>query len=59
MDYKIYKLDNSGKIDGTAIALECDNDAAALILAREQMDGHTIEIWQGVRLVSTIPSEPS
>ena len=58
-DYRIYKLDKSGKTTGPPHIVRCEGDDAALILARLLADEQTREIWEGARRVATIPSPGS
>jgi hypothetical protein len=53
-DYRIYKLDRSGKTTGPPYILRCEDDDAALILARLFADDQTREIWEGARRVASI-----
>lgn len=53
-DYRIYKLDKSGKTTGPPYIVQCEGDDAALILARLLADEQTREIWEGARRVATI-----
>jgi len=53
-DYRVYKLDGAGKTTGPPTIVRCEDDAAALDLARPLADGHTSEIWEGARRVATI-----
>lgn len=60
-DYRVYKLDKTGKTTGPPYVLRCEDDDAALILAQRFTDDHTREIWEGARRVATISavgSEP-
>ena len=45
-DYRVYKLDNSGKTTGPPLIVYCEDDDAALIIAKRTMagEGHTIEM---------------
>ena len=53
-DYRVYKLDKSGKTTGPPYIVQCEDDDAALILARRLVDGEIREIWEGARRVATI-----
>ena len=53
-DYRVYKLDESGKTTGPPYIVQCEDDDAALILARRFVDGEIREIWEGARRVATI-----
>ena len=59
--YRIYSVNSSPKpgdpsILGLPRIVECDNDAEAIRQAREFMDGHDVEVWEGSRLVIAIKS---
>ena len=53
-DYRIYKLDGSGKTTGPPYIVRCEDDDTVLDLARPLADGQTREIWEGARRVATI-----
>jgi hypothetical protein len=53
-DYRIYKLDKSGKTTGPPYIVQCEGDDAALSLAWLLADEQTREIWEGARRVATI-----
>jgi hypothetical protein len=53
-DYRIYKLDKSGKTTGPPYIVQCEDDGAALILARLLADDQAREIWEGARRVASI-----
>jgi len=54
-DYRLYGLDGVDKV-ASAVWLEADDDQAAIEVARDRMNGHGGELWQGKRLVARIPS---
>jgi hypothetical protein len=54
--YRIYPVDEAGHIQGPPIVIECEDDAAAVLEARERIDGVAAEIWDGGRRVAVIPS---
>src|SRR5262245_13118849 len=53
-DYRVYTPDNSGKATGPPFIVQCEDDGAALTLARLVADDQTREIWEGARRVATI-----
>ena len=53
-DYRIYKLDKSGKTAGPPYIAQCEGDDAALVLGRLLADEQLREIWEGARRVATI-----
>ena len=58
-DYRVYKLDKSGKATGPPYIVQCEDDDAALVLARRLADGQIREIWEGARRVATISTTSS
>ncbi|MDP1585607.1 MAG: hypothetical protein Q8M18_19485 [Bradyrhizobium sp.] len=53
-DYRFYFLSADGRIDGPSRDHRCPDDDAALIEAKQLLDGQAIEIWQGKRKVARI-----
>jgi hypothetical protein len=51
--YRLYGLDGVKKV-ASAEWIEADGDEAAIEVAKEMMDGHDCELWQGPRLVARI-----
>ena len=58
-DYRVYKLDKSGKTTGPPYIVQCEDDDAALVLARLLADGQIREVWEGARRVATISTTSS
>jgi hypothetical protein len=54
-EYKLYCLDGAKRIARAAEVLSADSDDQALAAARTLVTG-SFEIWQGRRLVATIPA---
>jgi hypothetical protein len=54
-EYKLYRLDGAKRIARAADVLSADSDDAALAAARTLGMASACEIWQGRRLVATIP----
>lgn len=52
--YRLYCLDGVKKV-ASAEWIEADGDEAAIEVAKEMMDGHDCELWQGSRLIARIP----
>ena len=52
--YRLYSLDGVRKV-ASAQWIEADGDDEAVVVAKEQMDGHDCELWQGERLVARLP----
>ena len=55
-EYKLYRLDGAKRIARVADVLSADSDAQALAAARRLAKAGACEIWQGRRLVATIPA---
>ena len=53
-DYRLYGLDGVDKV-ASAAWIEAEDDQTAIEVAKEQMDGHDVELWQGRRLIARIP----
>lgn len=51
-DYRFYSIKKDGHIAGPAIERNCPNDREALKEARELVNGHDIEVWQGSRVLA-------
>jgi hypothetical protein len=54
-EYKLYRLDGAKRIARAAEVLSAESDGQALAAARGLATG-SFEIWQGRRLVATIPA---
>jgi hypothetical protein len=52
--YRLYSLDGVKKV-ASAQWIEANDDDEAVVVAKEQMDGHDCELWQGARLVARLP----
>jgi hypothetical protein len=50
-DYRLYRLDKSGHIDGPPDGFWCENDEIAIERAKILLDSHDLELWQLGRLV--------
>jgi len=55
--YRLYKLDQDGRVYSPPQIIRCEDDDAALIEARKYVDGHAIEIWLENRRVGLIPRD--
>ena len=53
MDYKVYRLDDTGHIVSRE-DIEAPDDEAAIEKARQFVDGHDIELWQLGRMVTLL-----
>ena len=56
-DYRIYFLGANGRIS-RAVAFDCENDAAAIEVAREYSHEHAMELWQQARMVERLERKP-
>jgi hypothetical protein len=52
--YRIYTLTNNDRVAAPARPVNCADDAAAIQNARQWLDGHVIEVWDGGRLVGRL-----
>jgi hypothetical protein len=57
-DYRLYRLDKDGHVQGPPVIVNCDDDEAAMAEAKQYVDGVAIEIWDGGRRVAFFPSGP-
>jgi len=55
-EYRAYLIGRDGHILHR-VDLLCADDEAAKERALLLMDGHTVELWQGDRLVLTLPTQ--
>jgi hypothetical protein len=52
-DYRLYGLDGVNKVS-TGEWFEAEDDETAVEVAKNMMDGHDCELWQGKRFVTRI-----
>jgi hypothetical protein len=55
-EYRIYALTERLQIINPPAVLECGDDAEAIDLAREAINGHDLEVWEHKRFVARIRS---
>lgn len=55
--YRVYRVDESGHIQGMPDIIECDDDDAALVEAQRFVDGCGVELWDGARKVASFPPD--
>ncbi|MEA2881017.1 MAG: hypothetical protein QOH32_236 [Bradyrhizobium sp.] len=55
--YRLYRLDSDGRVFGPPRIVQCEDDDAVLIEARNYLDGHAIEIWRDNKRVGLIPAD--
>jgi hypothetical protein len=56
-EYRVYRMDKAGHIDGPPDGIICASDEAAIERAKRLVNGHDIEVWQLDRLVVRLPSK--
>jgi len=57
--YRIYVVQQSGRISGQPIIIECDGDKEVIEKARKMLDGRDIEVWDRARVVARLKSYES
>jgi hypothetical protein len=55
--YRLYTLTSECHIAGPPNIVDCYDDQAAVVRAKQALDGHSIEIWNGSRLVGRLNPE--
>ena len=55
--YRLYGLDGVRKV-ASGEWFEADDDDSAVKVAKQMMDGHDCELWQGKRFVTRIEHKP-
>jgi hypothetical protein len=53
-EYRIFRLDDAGHPRGGFKTATHKDDPTAIIETRKTLDGHTVEIWDGLRRVATL-----
>jgi hypothetical protein len=53
-EYRFYFIKHDGHIDRPPLGYEAPDDHMALVKAKQLVDGHDIEIWEGPRLVAYV-----
>jgi hypothetical protein len=56
-EYRLYSIDKRGHVAGPPKVVDCPDDASLLAEATGLLDGHDIEIWQGIRLVAYLAAD--
>jgi hypothetical protein len=54
--YYAYLIGHDGRITAR-VDLVCEDDEVAKSAARQMVDGHAIELWQGGRMIATFETE--
>jgi hypothetical protein len=57
LDYRIYKLNAKGHVTGPALILFCEQDEDVIRKVESLVDGHDVEILQGLRVVTRLQSD--
>ena len=52
-DYRVYIMGPDGHVQNR-VDLLCDDEAEAIRLAKQLVDGHDVELWQLDRMIETI-----
>ena len=55
--YRLYTLTSECHIAGPPNIVYCQDDQAAVVGAKQALDGRAIEIWNGSRLVARLNPE--
>lgn len=55
-DYRLYGLDGVNKV-ASGEWFEAEDDRVAIEVAKDRMNGHDCELWQGSRFVGRIPHQ--
>jgi hypothetical protein len=53
-EYRLYRLNEVGRLMGPSIEIDAPDDAAAIAKAVEIDHAYIIEVWSGARLVSRV-----
>ena len=56
-DYRLYGLDGVNKV-ASGEWFDADDDDDAIKVAKNMMDGHDCELWQGSRFVARLKHDP-
>jgi hypothetical protein len=55
--YRIYSVDPKGHIWTPPDLVVCPDDQVAIQKAEQAVKGETVELWEGARFVTCIPSK--
>jgi hypothetical protein len=55
--YRLYALTSECHFGGPPNIVDCRDDQAAVVRAKQSLDGRSIEIWNGSRLVARLSPE--
>lgn len=56
--YRTYLIDQNNSISGPAEIVECADDFDAIEKAKQLLDGHDVELWEGDRRVMRFFHDP-
>ena len=51
-EYRFYAIEPNGHVSGPPAARDLPDDSEALKEARQMVNGHDIEVWQGSRILA-------
>ncbi len=57
--YRLFPIAPDGKIADAPMIIEASHDNAALILGERVLDGRTVEVWEGTKLIGVVLGSPS
>jgi hypothetical protein len=52
--YRAFRVDASGRIYRSHV-LDCETDEQAITVARQFIDGHGVQLWDGSRKIANFP----
>jgi hypothetical protein len=56
--YRIYSVTKDGHIQSPPVAIDCDDDHAAITRAKALLDGSDLEVWEERRRVAVLTGDP-
>jgi hypothetical protein len=56
-EYRIFRLNNAGNVLGPSVQIKFENDQEAVRETRKNLDGATLEIWDGMRRIAILKPE--
>lgn len=56
-EYRIFRLDSAGKALGPSATIKFDNENDAIRETGKELNGRTIEIWEGMRRIAILKPE--
>ncbi|MGY4368650.1 hypothetical protein ACVW1A_004715 [Bradyrhizobium sp. LB1.3] len=54
-EYRLYRFDKDGHIQGPPVIVDCEDDDAAVTQAKQYVDGVAIQVWDRARCVAVLP----